>query len=141
MMCRSETLSLCDVPTHISMGGCADCICRTCLMWWSDRCPMGECYDRHRAVVIPYDAMHPAEPPRTSWSEWKNDQAYWCRGGVMYPAYDCAHYVKYKGSVVMDCLLANVQKFQDGYMKCGIGENADCERCYKSFMEKMEQEE
>ncbi len=131
-----ETLRLCEIPIRMSVGGCGDCICRKCLMWWSDRCPMGECFDSYRAEKIPYDVMHPDGQPRKAWSNWESDQAYWCRGGVMYPAYDCEHYIKYTGSVVAGCLMANVQKYQDGYMKCGIGENADCERCYKAFMEK-----
>ncbi len=38
-----------------------------------------------------------------------------------------------------DCLRANVQIFQDGYMKCGLGEFVDCETCYKQFMERLEE--
>lgn len=77
---KLETLPFIDIPTHFSIFGCADCVCKTCLMWWSSRCPHGECYDEYRAKVIPYDKAHPNEPPRTTWSNWKTDQAYWCRG-------------------------------------------------------------
>ena len=117
--------------------GC-ECICRDCLMWWSSRCPYGECYDDHRAEVNPYDKAHPNEPPRTAWSNWKDDQAFWCRGGTTYPTIYCEHYVEYIGSKVQDCLRAPVQIFQDGFMRCGLGECVDCETCYKQFEEEME---
>ena len=120
---------------------CSNCVCKDCLMWWSSRCPYGGCYDDHRALTNPYDKAHPNEPPRTAWTDWKGDQAHWCRGGTCYATLYCEHYVKYEGSVVQDCLRANVQKFQDGYMRCGIGENPDCETCYKMFEEQIEQKE
>lgn len=120
--------------------GC-ECICRDCLMWWSSRCPYGECYDDHRAEVNPYDKAHPNKPPRTAWTSWKDEQAFWCRGGTSYPTIYCEHYVKYKGSVVKSCLRANVQIFQDGFMRCGIGEYVDCETCYKQFEEELEEQE
>lgn len=135
-----EQLNMFDSP--ISMGiyaGCYQCICRNCLMWWSSRCPYGECYDDHRAEVNPYDKAHPNEPPRTAWSNWKTDQAFWCRGGIFYPAVWCEHYVKYQGSRVEDCLGANVQRFQDGYIRCGMGDPPDCHSCYKRFEERMEE--
>lgn len=117
------------------------CVCRSCLMWWSSRCPYGGCYDDHRAEVNPYDKAHPNKPPRTGWSDWKDDQAHWCRGGTVYPTIYCEHYVKYNGSVIKHCLRANVQIFQDGFMRCGIGEHVDCETCYKQFEEELEEQE
>lgn len=81
----------------MSLNGCGNCICRHCLYWWSNRCPFGKCWDDHRAQVSPYDKAHPDGPQRTGWSNWKTDQAYWCRGGVCYPAYECEIYVKYTG--------------------------------------------
>ena len=33
------------------LGGCGDCVCRACLMYWSQRCPMGGCWDDERALV------------------------------------------------------------------------------------------
>lgn len=120
--------------------GC-ECICRDCLMWWSSRCPYGGCYDDHRAEVNPYDKAHPNKPPRTAWSNWKDEQAFWCRGGVFYPAIYCEHYVKYNGSIIKHCLRANVQIFQDGFMRCGVGEHVDCETCYKQFEEELEEQE
>ncbi len=51
-------------------GSCGKCVCRSCLYWWSRRCPYGDCYDDHRAKTDPYDKAHPNEPPRTAWSNW-----------------------------------------------------------------------
>lgn len=110
-------------------------------MWWSGRCPYGGCYDHHRAEVNPYDKAHPNEPPRTAWSNWKTDQAYWCRGGIVYPSLYCEHYIEYRGSEVQDCLYANVEIFQDGYKRCSLVESVGCEACYKRFLEKLNEEE
>lgn len=129
-------ISILDIQTSVSVCGCGDCLCRDCLFWWSGRCPYGGCYDDHRAEVLPYDKEHPDKPARTGWSNWRKDQAYWCRGGATYPQYVCEHYRRYQGSIVMGCLKANVQKFQDGFMRCGCGDNFDCEKCYAEFMER-----
>lgn len=132
--CIKGQLSMFDTPQpvlHCDKG----CVCKSCLMWWSGRCPYGGCYDHHRADVLPYDKEHPNDPPRTGWSNWREDQAYWCRGGAFYAAFYCEHYVKYQGSNVSDCLGAVVQRFQDGFMRCGLGEVIDCESCYKRFLE------
>ncbi len=94
---------------------CDDCICEACLYWWSRRCPYGKCYDDHRAQVNPYDKAHPDEPPRTYWSDWEEEQAYWCRGGDVHPVSYCEHFVKYKGEQVHSCLQALVSVYQDGY--------------------------
>lgn len=134
---KEGQIGILDVPPKLSCG-CGDCICRDCLMWWSSRCPYGECYDTHRAEVTPYDRAFPDKPARTFWTNWEKEQAYWCRGGFMYRAYYCEHYRKYTGSVIMGCLKANVQKFQDGYMACGCGKDCDCEKCYEEFMGGME---
>lgn len=131
-------ISLFDSPIR-SDWSCRSCVCDTCLMWWSGRCPYGGCYDEHRAKVNPYDAAHPGKPPRKLWSNWKTDQAFWCRGGIFYPAAWCEHYVRYQGSRVEDCLGANVERFQDGYIRCGMGENPDCHKCYERFLERMEE--
>lgn len=80
--------------------------------------------------------VHPDEPPRTAWSDWKTDQAFWCRGGTFYPAAWCEHYVKYTGSHVESCLGANVQVFQDGYIWCSIIDSIGCEECYKRFCDR-----
>lgn len=130
-----EQLSL--FSEQMSVAGCGDCLCRDCLLWWSSRCPYGECYDDHRAKERPYDKMHPEKPPRTGWTNWRTDQAYWCRGGTTYPTHYCEHYAHYKGSTVMTCLLANVQKFQDGYIGCSLVDSVGCEECYKRFIEKQ----
>lgn len=131
-------MSLFDIPL-LHVHGCGDCVCKTCLMWWSSRCPYGGCYDDYRATANPYDKAHPNEPPRTAWTDWEGDQAHWCRGAAFYPSAHCDHYVKYLGSVVSDCLGANVQRFQDGFMRCGYGEIVDCETCYKQFIERLEE--
>lgn len=78
------------------VGGCTSCICRDCALWWANRCPYGNCYDDHRAKVKPYDVSHPGRPPRTGWSNWYKDQAFWCRGGAFYPCKGCEHYVPYE---------------------------------------------
>lgn len=136
-MSNDSQISMFDAPVR-SAWGCTECICRSCLMWWSGRCPHGGCYDDHRAKANPYDAAHPGQPPRTLWSNWRTDQAFWCRGGIVYPAVWCEHYVRYQGSRVENCLGANVQRFQDGYIRCGMGENPDCHSCYERFMKRME---
>lgn len=118
--------------------GCEECVCRRCLYWWSSRCPYGRCYDDHRAKKDPYDAAHPDEPPRTMWSNWETQQAYWCRGGIFYPASYCGHFIEYKGQQVRECLKAPVSVFQDGYIQCSIVDNMGCQECYKEFKDRQE---
>lgn len=125
-----------DVIPH-----CGDCVCRSCMYWWSKRCPYGECYDDHRAVVDPYDKAD--KPPRTWWSNWKKpgEQAHWCRGGMLHPVKYCEHFVKYKGQQVKECLKANVSVFQDGYIQCSLLNSIGCEQCYRELEEKIKREE
>jgi len=110
------------------------------MLWWSNRCPHGECYDDMRAKKNPYDAAHPNKPPRTGWTNWRTDQAYWCRGGVFHPEKYCENFIKYKGCRVEECIKANVAIFQDGYISCSLVENMGCEACYKEFEQNMETE-
>ena len=119
----------------MEFGGCRQCICKACLYWWSARCPHGDCWDDHRAKENPYDMAHPNNPPRTGWSNWKSDQAYWCRGGVFYPIYYCPHFVKYHGCQIKECLKCNVAVYQDGYIGCSIVDSVGCEVCYQEFVE------
>lgn len=119
------------------MKSCNECICNKCLYRWSGRCPHGECYDHYRAENNPYDKAHPNMPPRTGWSSWKTDQAYWCRGGVFYPAEACEHFVSYEGLQVKECLKANISVFQDNYIQCSIIDSIGCEACYKEFENKV----
>lgn len=119
----------------MTVAGCSSCICRECMLWWSSRCPYGGCFDDRRAKQQPYDAAHPDEPPRTSWTEWKNDQAHWCRGGVFYPAETCEHFVKGIAAKVRSCLLANISEWPDGYIDCPIVENTGCEECYRRYLQ------
>ena len=119
---------------------CDDCVCQACLYWWSYRCPYGKCYDDHRAQVAPYDEAHPDKPPRTYWSDWEEEQAYWCRGGEIFPVSYCEHFVKYKGQQVKHCLRALVSIFQDGYMYCSIVGIQGCQWCYEWFEERMQRE-
>lgn len=133
-----------DIFTYIqecdqSAGGCGSCICRNCLYWWSARCPYGECWDDHRAATDPYDKAHPDKPPRTHWTNWRTDQAYWCRGGAFYPVHYCEHFVRYRGQQVKSCLDANVSIFQDGYIQCSIVNTVGCQECYRRFMERNEE--
>ena len=122
-------------PEDMRTFSCTKCACKHCLMWWSSRCPYGECFDNYRALTNPYDKAHPGEPPRTSWSNWKKDQAYWCRGGTCYAVSVCAHFVAYEETKtsVKTCLLANVCIYQDGYIQCSIIDSIGCEECYKIF--------
>ena len=64
---------------RVTLGGCGDCVCKSCLLWWSQRCPYGGCYDEHRAKVDPWPG-----PVRKSWTDWNKpgEQAHWCRGGA-----------------------------------------------------------
>lgn len=118
---------------QLSVAGCGSCICRNCMLWWSSRCPYGECFDSWRAQNEPYDAAHPNAPPRKEWTNWAQDQAYWCRGGVYYPASHCEHFAPYTGSVVKSCLLSNVQLWPDGHIQCSIVDTIGCEECYRRF--------
>lgn len=119
------------------------CICEKCLYYWSSRCPYGGCYDDLRAKENPYDKSHPGEPPRTAWSDWKTDQAYWCRGGIFYQTHECEKFVEYdeSKSVVKECLDAMVEVYQDGYVQCSLVESVGCEECMKRFEEKMDKKE
>lgn len=119
------------------------CICERCLYHHSSRCPHGSCYDDLRAKINPYDKAHPDKPPRKSWSNWKEDQAYWCRGGMFYQEYECDSFVEYDRSklVVRDCLDAVIGIFQDGYISCSIIDSVGCEECMKRLEEKQERKE
>lgn len=121
---------------HKSARGCSSCACRSCLLWWSSRCSYGKCYDDKRAIEEPYDKVHPDKPPRTGWSNWKTDQAFWCRGGTFYPITYCEKFIKYAGCEIKECLTANVAVFQDGYIECSLVEHMGCEACYREFEKK-----
>lgn len=121
-------------------GGCGQCACKSCLFYWSQRCPYGECFDDKRAKENPYDKAHPDEAPRTSWSNWRTDQAFWCRGSMFYPVYACQDFVKYTGQEVKECLDCNVSVFQDGYISCPLVECVGCEECYRRFEEKLKEQ-
>ena len=114
---------------------CSSCICRNCLYWWSGRCPYGRCYDDHRTQADPYDQAYPGQPPRTGWSDWKTDQAHWCRGGALYPAHQCDHYEKIEAekTTVRERLEAIVAVYQDGYVECSLVETLGCAECYRRW--------
>ena len=116
---------------HPHTGFCSECYCRDCLYWWSFRCPYGHCWDDYRAKEKPFDKLFPDRSPRTGWSDWNKpgEQAYWCRGGVLYPERKCKHYVRYGGQTIEDCVRANVQVFQDGYMICNLKDAIGCDAC------------
>lgn len=117
------------------------CICEKCFYYWSSRCPHGSCYDDLRAKINPYDKAHPGEPPRTYWSDWKEDQAAWCRGGTVYQTHECDKFVKYEGSTVKECLEGLVQVYQDGYVQCSLVESVGCEECMRRFEGKQAKNE
>ena len=116
---------------------CSDCICYTCLYYWSARCRFGGCYDEYRARYDPYPAHHMADPPRKQWSDWNlpGEQKHWCRGGSLYPAEEreCDAYVLYEGQRIEECLKSNVAVFQDGYISCSLIDSYGCRKCYEEF--------
>lgn len=117
---------------------CSDCICEACMYHHSypSRCPYSKCYDDYRAENDPYDEAHPNAPPRTTWSHWEADQAYWCRGGAFHPAKQCAYFVQFKGKRVKQCLRALVEVHQDGYILCSLVDSIGCEKCYELWKQK-----
>lgn len=120
--------------------GCEACVCNNCLYWWSGRCPHGGCYDDFRAKANPYNKAHPDKPPRMGWSNWRNDQARWCRGGAFYPVRYCERFAKLTRTQVRQCLLSNVVVYQDGYIQCSIVETIGCEECYRRFEEEAKED-
>ncbi len=124
----------------IAYWGCRDCLCEDCLYRWSGRCPYGECYDDLRAKANPYDKAHPDDPPRTGWSTWESDQAFWCRGGICYSAFDCRRYEKIDDrlTVAKECLCAHVTVYQDKYIRCPIIDKVGCKECYDRFIERRD---
>lgn len=123
----------------IETGFCSDCICRSCLLWWSKRCPYGGCWDEHRAKVDPWPG-----PVRSQWTNWgqPGEQAHWCRGGALYPVDSCPDFIRYEPdkAIVQDCLKGVVVKYQDGYIQCSMIDVYGCEECYRRFEERLEQE-
>lgn len=111
---------------------CSDCLCRYCLRWWQNRCPYGECYDDYRARTDPYTASH---PERHTWtdSHKPGEQEHWCRGGALYPAEDCEHYIEYEGQRIEECVKANIQVFQDGTRNCSMMVGGSCEVCLREL--------
>ena len=118
---------------------CGHCICRSCLLWNTGRCPYGTCYDDFRAKENPYDKAHPDKPPRKLWSNWNKpgEQAYWCRGGTFYPVKRCEKFVKYFGCEITECIKAPVAVYQDGYISCSLVDSVGYEACYREFEEKQ----
>lgn len=118
-----------------TLGHCSECVCDSCLYWWSLRCPHGRCFDDYRATKEPYPG-----PVRKQWTDWDKpgEQAHWCRGGAFYPVRQCDHYISYQRdeAIVRTCLEANVVVFQDGYIWCSIIDCVGCEECYRRFEEK-----
>lgn len=129
-------LNIDDIRKRKIFESCYDCLCNRCLFYQSGRCPYGGCYDTMRSEKAPYNVVHPDEPPRTTWSNWRTDQGFWCRGGSFYPTAYCEHFVEYTGSECKECLKANVTVFQDGYISCSLIERFGCERCFEEFLEK-----
>ena len=113
---------------------CEGCICHSCLMWWSNRCPHGGCYDDRRALERPYDAEHPGEV-RKAWSNWAKslEQAHWCRGGAFYPAHVCGEYQTYVQPIARSCLGCDVWVWADGYIDCPLVSAVGCEQCMEMW--------
>jgi len=122
---------------EMTMGGCGPCVCKKCLLWWSGRCPRGECWDEWRAVHEPWPG-----PVRRQWSDWDKpgEQAHWCRGGTCYATLACPDYIEYvkEQTIVQDCLEGAVVKYQDGYIQCSMIDVIGCEECYRRFEARTE---
>jgi len=109
---------------------CSECLCRDCMLWWSSRCPYGDCWDDYRAKVEPFPGQE-----RRFWTNWNKpgEQAHWCRGGFSYPIADCPNYVKYQTPIIQFCLGENVQKWADGYIQCGLIDTQGCKKCWERW--------
>ena len=103
-------------------------------MWWSGRCPYGNCHDDARALTNPYDVAHPGKI-RKSWSNWAapGEQSHWCRGGILYHAYTCEHYKPYRKPVAHRCLGCNVWIWADGYVYCPLVDAIGCAECMRAW--------
>ena len=123
-------------------SNCSDCICYSCLYYWSARCKYGGCFDDYRAKYKPFTGQHPGQAPRKQWSEWNKpgEQEHWCRGGALYPAGEgeCGYYVRYEGQRIEECIKAAVAVFQDGYIMCSLIDNYGCQKCYEEFKKRNE---
>ena len=119
------------------MSSCNECICRDCLLWWSQRCPHGGCWDEWRARHDPWPG-----PVRKQWSDWAEpgEQAHWCRGGALYPVDSCPDYIHYdrERTIAQDCLEGCIVKYQDGYIQCAMLDMLGCEECYRRFEARIE---
>ena len=116
-------------------------MCRTCLMYRSQRCPMGGCWDDERARREPY----PRDDRRAMWTDHDKpgEGAHWCRGGMFYSLTDarmCPRYVAYDPDrhAVRDCLEGVVETYQDGYVKCSLIDVTGCEECMRRFERRHE---
>ena len=124
-------------------GGCGECVCLSCLMYHSGRCPYGGCWDDLRAIEQPYTEYH--SDIRKTWTNWNKpgEQEHWCRGGICYE-FDgaCPSFIRFDPArkIVRTCLLANVEKFQDGFIRCSIIDSIGCEECYRRFEEEQKNE-
>lgn len=118
-----------------AIGYCGLCICRSCLYWWSGRCPHGKCFDDKRAKTDPYDKAHPDRPLRKGWSDWNKpgEQEHWCRGGIFYTAHYCEEFEEYEGSTMEECIACNIQIFQDGYIRCTFIDTIGCDACIDQY--------
>ena len=117
-----------------SIGGCGDCVCMDCMKWWQNTCPHGGCYDDHRAMAMPFDAIHPGII-RKLWSDWAKtgEQAHWCRGGTFYPEKMCEHYIRYEIPLTRECLNAPVRVWKDGKIDCALVDVVGCEECMRQW--------
>lgn len=121
------------------MGTCFNCVCRSCLLWWSQRCPHGGCRDDWRAVHDPWPG-----PVRKGWTNWDapGEQSHWCRGGALYPVNNCLEFIHYDSeeTVVKDCLEGVIVKYQDGFIQCSLIDVFGCEECYRRFEERSDRD-
>lgn len=82
------------------------CLCKKCLMRWSCRC-LCKCKEQG------------------------------CHGGYIFnQVRECERYIEYIGSQIKECLTANVQIFQDGFIHCSMLDcDGGCERCLREWEE------
>ena len=120
-----------------SLCGCGDCSCTTCLLYQSQRCTHGECWDDWRAKNEPWPGRE-----RRAWTNWAlpGEQAHWCRGGIFYGQRKCPDWIEYQRekTVVRVCFGECITQFQDGYIMCGLINLQGCEKCMEMYGPKEE---
>jgi hypothetical protein len=111
---NEEDVPSCDKPEKkpTLFVSCSDCICKRCLLFWSQRCDDQKCKEQG------------------------------CKGGIFYPATECDRFIEYDKTktVVKSCLKANVTEYQDGYRKCSLIDTIGCKKCFKEWERRLDKD-